>query len=226
MLIVTSGFAQTSQAVNSQSVTFTLRDVLSVMSPEEVEAFQQLRLRMKKVRREQKKLDPGTDSYTFLENGFNQLKEELEEEFADYRGFQGKTVTLHGDPLPDREDVVALITSARKDNGEMPLHPHWFFDEETGLLRGSNSPPTSIEGGAETNVSDAVDLDLSKVQVPARSNVGDGVDAECAQIAGPVDENWYRNHGDPPKCTCTPPEDQVFGVPSCWWYSDGTRPSQ
>lgn len=130
------------QPVKGTKVTFGKSDLLNAMPDDKRQEFLEMRekLRQLKKAKDSKGLDPAVQEASAM--FFRTTAEKFERDFGMYRGFRNKTVTVYGNPLPSKTEIMKIVIGGRSpgSSGGM-LYPHWNREEDSGAVVGSNAPP-------------------------------------------------------------------------------------
>lgn len=201
-------------------ITFGKNDILNAMTDDERKDFLEMRKKLKQLKKakESRGVDPAVREASAIY--YETTSKKFEKEFGAYRGFKGKTVTVYGFPSPTKREIFEIVLGERFAGKKISLHQHW-KREDSGEVVGMDTKPTF-----ETSPYPAGDEVRAKVKMengkdrPRTSDKVLTADQQCRKKAGPVQSNWnYKTLGDP-KCKCSDPKNDFFGIPSCSWYSD------
>lgn len=127
----------------SQRVTFTGKDIMNMMEPAERTAYRKLRQELEDLRAAGSRYPKGSRARSALVREYEAAKADLYRDYGVYRGIAGKTVTLHGDPPPNRRQVLERVLRQRRSGQGGRLLPHWNMAED-GRLSGSVETPAQF----------------------------------------------------------------------------------
>lgn len=220
LLISASTFSYEAVAQDPEStgveVTFGKQDLLNAMKDDEREEFLELREKLKQLSDAAKNggLEPAVREASAML--FRTTKDTFEQKFGVYRGFRDKTVIVHGNPPPDKREIMAVVIG----NGgisKSPLHPHWTRDSEGAIVGTAVAPvfdTPSVAAGVDSG---------QAFQRPSgggesadqSSGGGESADQYCRAMAGPLQsQNGYEKLSNP-GCYCNP--SSLLGLPECIW---------
>lgn len=155
-------------------VIFDKDDLLAAMTDTERQEFLDMRQDLKELQEAGRTLEKGKAPRRAMQAAFAAKKTEFEEEFGYLRGFNGKTVTVYGNPAPTKWEIMNQVINGGSFRGGSfgyGLHPHWTREEESGAIVGSASSPkieaADRQAGSEVSAEDGVDASKNRPGVDA-----------------------------------------------------------
>lgn len=192
-------------------VTFGKDDILNAMTDDEREDFLEMREKLKQLKKakESSAMDPDVREASAI--FYQTTAEKFEKDFGVYRGFNRKTVMVYGHPSPTKGEIIARILDGSYPGGKgMP--PHW-KREDSGAVVGLSTRPTFEVSGLLAGKEVRAKVKVEPGEDRPRPSTPDLTPAQlhCRKKAGPPSSPGLN-------CKCNPPNQQVFGMPSCGWY--------
>ncbi len=119
-------------------VTFDKDDLLNAMKSAERQDFLDRRQELKDLQADGRKLDKGSPGRKVLAAAFQAKQDEFDKKFDHLRGFNGKSVTVHGNPPPNKRDIMRIVMNGGRSSPG--LHQHWTRDEHGNVVGGASPP--------------------------------------------------------------------------------------
>jgi len=145
-------------AIEGINASFNKDDILAAMSPSERRDFKQRRKELKELQENGRALPKDSPGRKIILASIREKMKDFNERYDVFRGFNGTTITLWGDPPPSKTDIIMITVMERRTGaGAGLVYPHWerrsdgaivgSFDPPNGEVTGESYPAGPTVGG-------------------------------------------------------------------------------